>query len=372
MTSKAQASGFDSSSPSHEHEARLLVELLRSSRLSLLYGEAGADKTALLRSGLMPLLSRRTSDTLVPAAVRASASGVVVPFPDRRRRLSGRVAKGRREIVVYFDEWTDTPLASLRDVLYRATGTGAADQLAPSMRLGEILEDLSTRLDARFIVLLDRFENLLEPPSPGFGAFSNELAEAVRSAELPASFLIAVSAEARPRLTSLQARIPGFDDFSLRLAPPRDFKPLAAPRIVKSASPTPSDAAIETDAPPVLTEALATPPSARLPHPASVFAPIDRAPGRPKVKNPPLPRLQVTTADVYAMIEQALSRIAARAVSEARPAEGLDAAVQGFGRAAVLPSAGGSGARMHGNDLRSAIEKMERRLGVPPGSADDS
>jgi len=79
LTSKAHASGFDRSGPSHDQEAWLLVQLLRTSRLSLLYAEGGADKSALLTLGLMPLLGRRASDKLVPAAVRAS--GVVVPFP---------------------------------------------------------------------------------------------------------------------------------------------------------------------------------------------------------------------------------------------------------------------------------------------------
>src|SRR5438309_1005905 len=38
---------------SQEQEARLLAELLRTSRLALLYGQPGSDKTALLKNDLM-------------------------------------------------------------------------------------------------------------------------------------------------------------------------------------------------------------------------------------------------------------------------------------------------------------------------------
>ena len=160
MTSTAQAPGVEPSYPAHEQEALLLVELLRSSRLSLLYAQARSDKTAFLRQGLTPLLGRRAGDRLVPGAVRAS--GVVVPFPDRRSRSSTRSSKRRREIVVYFDDWTDTPLAALREALYGAVGADPADRAKTNARLGGVLEDLSQRFDSHFIVLFYRFERLLE------------------------------------------------------------------------------------------------------------------------------------------------------------------------------------------------------------------
>ena len=148
MTSTAQVPSVEHSYPAHEQEALLLVELLRSSRLSLLYAQARSDKTAFLRQGLTPLLGRRAGDRLVPGAVRAS--GVVVPFPDRRSRSSARSSKRRREIVVYFDDWTDTPVAALREALYGAVGADPADRAKTNARLGGVLEDLSLRFDSHF------------------------------------------------------------------------------------------------------------------------------------------------------------------------------------------------------------------------------
>ncbi len=99
------------------------------------------------------------------------------------------------------------------------------------MRLSEILEDLSRRFDAHLVILLDRFEELREssPHDAAIDQFANELAEAINQPQLPASFLIAVAEEAKPRLADLRGRISGFDDSSLKLAPPREFRQAVAP-----------------------------------------------------------------------------------------------------------------------------------------------
>jgi hypothetical protein len=366
VTSIAHASGFDRSGQPHDQEARLLVQLLRTSRLSLLYAEGGADKTALLRLGLMPLLGRRTIDKAVPAVVRAS--GVVVPFPDRRGRSALRASKRRREMVVYFDGWNETPLAALREALHLATATGPAEQLAPSMRLGEVLDDLGRRMDAHLIVLLDRFEDLLRTPSqgPGHTQLMNELAEAVKLAELPASFLIAVDDDARSQLASLQARIPGFDDFSLKLAPRRDFKAPAAPRIVNSADAARPAPPVALESLPVLTQPLATPPAATRPLAPAPSVSTAHVPRRPKVKEPPLPRVQIRTEDVYAMIEEALSRIAPGTVGLALPAAVPEVPVPEGTGPSPSPASSDARAQTGCQDLQKAIERMEQRLRTPP------
>ena len=269
-----------------------------------------SDKTGLLRHGLTPLLSRRAGDRLVPGAVRAS--GVVVPFPDRRSRSSIYSSKRRREIVVYFDDWTDTPLAALREALYRAVGADQADRAKTNARLGGVLEDLSQRFDCHFIVLLDRFEDLLQAPSDeaAIVQFANELAEAINQPQLAANFLIALAEEAKPRLAGLRARIPGFDDSSLKLAPPRDVNPAVTPTRHQEAI-----APAVVKALPVLTETVTVPDRDPVPAPPTALGPKIRPPAKRKVKQP-LPRLEIKTEDVYTMIESALARIAIRTAVE--------------------------------------------------------
>jgi len=296
-----------------DQESRLLAELLRTSRLALLFGEAGSDKTALLKSGLMPLLRRRAGDTAGPVAARES--GVVVPFPDRRRRPSARAAKRRRELVVYFDNWAESPLASLKARIHMAAATDAAELQAEPARLSESLALLSKRLEADFIILLDRFEVFLQAPSgrEDITRFANELVEAINQPQLPANFLISLDEEARPRLAGLRDSIPGFDDFSLRLTRAHGARPAG----VSAPSPVPSVAAPTVLAsPPVLTDALTAPSSHASPDPVADAVRPNRPSRKPKVKREPPPRVVVRTTDVYALIETTLARTAVGPVSE--------------------------------------------------------
>jgi len=370
VTSTAQAAGVDIAFQAHEQEALLLVELLRSSRLSLLYAEPGADKTALLRFGLMPLLCRRAGDHLGPAAVRAS--GVVVPFPDRRSRSSVRSSKRRREIVVYLGDWGgDTPLTVLRGALFAAIATEQPDAATANARLVEILDDLSQRFDAHFIVLLDRYEDLLVMPADDTAAaqFANELAEAINRPQLTANFLIALTEEAAPRLAALRARIPGFDDSSLKLAPPREFQQ-ATPRTLRQEPAAP--ATFPTL--PVLTETVPVSDNKPVPTPHVASGMPARSHGRKKVRQPPVPRVELKIADVYAMIEAALDRIAKSATDESLPCDRTES--MRSAQSPVPEPIASDPSRPprppgRGKELQEAIDRMERRLGAAAGDKRD-
>ena len=281
----------------------MLGEVLRTSRLALLFGEAGSGTTTLLKSELMPLLRRRASDRLV--AVAARNAGVVVPFPDRRDRAAARASRCQRELIVYFDDWTDTPLAALHACIHRAAATRPADQPAPPARLGETLSALSSQLDATIIILLDRFEEFLRAPShqDENAQFANELIEAINQARLPANFLISLNEEARPQLARLRSRIPGFDDFSLTLTRPQGVKP--APAVCKPALPN----AVVVESLPVLNEPMSLPDTeVTLPVRPATGPPASGTAGAARLKLPPPARIRVKTEDVYAFIEATLSR----------------------------------------------------------------
>ena len=285
--------------------------------MALLFGEVGSDKTMLLKQGLMPLLHRRANDLIATVAARENRA--VIPFPDRRSRATALATKGRREIVVYFDAWADTPLAALHTCLHHAAATRPSEPTAGPTRLSETLATLSARLDASFIILLDRFEEFLQAPSQreDVAQFTNELVEAVNQVELPANFLISVNEAARHRLASLRSRIPGFDDFSLKLASSPDFQPLAAPAPAPLRKPAvPNAALIQTL--PVLKELIAASPVGGTPLAiTAIVTPPRRAARTPKVKLPPLVRLPLKTQDVYEFIEATLAHTAAEIPSDA-------------------------------------------------------
>ena len=300
------ASAFDPSWPAHDHEARLLSEVLRTSRLALLFGEAGSDKTAFLKNGLMPVLHRRASDRIAPSAARET--GVVVPFADRRRRSPAPTSKRRLELVVYFDSWGDAPLVALQASIHQAAGRSPAAPAQAPLRLSETLATLSGQLDASFIVLLDRFEEFLQAPADreDIVGFANELVDAITQVRLPANFLISLNEQARPQLARLRSRIPGFDDYSLRLPQPPGLRPTSLLVHVPALPETAPVSAV-----PTLTEAVALPMVApTAPAEIAPAAAASRTAAQPKLKLPAPSRVPVTTDQVYAFIEATLAHTA--------------------------------------------------------------
>ena len=293
----------------------MLAELLRTSRLALLFGQVGSDKTALLQHDLMPLMRRRTVDQAASAPVRETR--VVVPFQERRSRDAIHASKHKREIIVYFDDWTDAPLAALQTRIHQAAAVPAPTHTAHTAHpasLRDTLNALTGRLNATIIILLDRFEQLLKTPTdrPGSAEFTDELVEAINEESLAANFLIALDDEARPKLASLRSRIPGFDDFSLTLAGLPTPTPVA-PAGQLLAPPCPVAIGIL----PVLNEAVSDRGAVVTPPSMSLAAASKRpAATKPKAKLPPPSRAVVKTDDVYALIQVTLARTATQGMAE--------------------------------------------------------
>jgi len=198
---------------SRHRDALMLSNLLRVSRLTLLHGEAGAGKSALLKNEVLPLLRRRATDVQAPATDRPR---VVVPFPDRRG--PGRQA-GRREVAVYFDAWGDDPLSGLIAQVETALDLARGEAGAPDTPLAEVLLALGERQDARLMVILDSFEALLAFPADHAGArrFGDELAQVLNHPGVPAHFFIVVRDDAQSRLEPWRQRVTGFGDRWLRI-----------------------------------------------------------------------------------------------------------------------------------------------------------
>jgi hypothetical protein len=305
----------------HDREARLLADILRSARIALLFDVLGTEKTALLKTGLMPLLSRRAADA--EPTMPSGRGAQVLPFPDRRRATASARRAACREVIVYFDAWADDdPLPALVQRIARAVDPAGDDTASPDdgRPLASLLAALHRDRPVNLIVVLDRFEELLHglPARPGHARFASELVAAVNSPDLPANFLLALNEAARPRLQSLRAGIPGFDNFSLKLAPPAggDGPPGAA----AAAGTAPADVRSIVATAPVLKHAVAEPPL--LKHPldtGSGKAPLSAAPpttairppraARPKSDKPrgPPVRAPLHLADVYAFIEAKLA-----------------------------------------------------------------
>jgi hypothetical protein len=202
-------------------QAPLLAGLLRSSTLTLLYGEAGCGKSALVRGAVWPLLQRRAVDRLV-ANVPAAAI----------ERRSGP----RAEVALWFDDWTGDPLQRLRAALAAALpGLAQADTTDPQ-RLGRHAQALATQP----LLILDGFEQALAPGADRerLDPFIDALVAWVTHPQAPLHVLLVLRDEARLWLAPLRRRIPGLDRHWLRVAA-ASRPSAAAPAAAAPSSPAP-------------------------------------------------------------------------------------------------------------------------------------
>jgi len=196
-----------------ETEASILAQLLRLSRLTVLYGEAGAGKTALLKNGVLPQLRRRASDRDFTAA---PASAKELPFPDRRQIHP--VAERAPEVAIFFDEWNEAPLAALEARMRGALRASRPRAAEPAASMAKSLGAWNQELGVRFLIIFDAFDEYLgaSRDAPGIRKFGAQFEEVLKDDRLPANFLLALRDE-RALLERFEGRIALLGDTSVRL-----------------------------------------------------------------------------------------------------------------------------------------------------------
>jgi hypothetical protein len=182
------------SADAREHEVRMLVDLVRLSRVTLLFAESGSDKSGFVRSGVMPLLQHDRGGTV-------------------------------KQVAVLLDWWEKVPLAVLNaridEALARMVGD-AAHAMGDHASADSLCARLAARqraFDCTFIIIFDRFEEYLAAPAdrPDVRDFEAQFVEAVNSGTLAANFLLSLDEDAAPLLARLRERIPGLGDARVRL-----------------------------------------------------------------------------------------------------------------------------------------------------------
>src|SRR5688572_23192574 len=176
-----------------DRELRMLVQLVRLSRVTVAVAEAGCDKSEVVRSNVLPLLQDGTG-------------GV------------------REEVAVLLDWWKKRPLAVLNaridEALARLFGDAAyAMGDSPTDSLSVRLARRQQAFDCTFVIVLDRFEQYLAARAerPDLEEFELQFIEAVETRTLRANFLLSLDEDAAPLLAPLREHIPGLGDARVRL-----------------------------------------------------------------------------------------------------------------------------------------------------------
>jgi hypothetical protein len=178
-----------------DSERKIIAANLRSSRLTILYGESGTGKSSVLRAGVIPDLRRNLSENL---ETRGEPRFAVVAFSAWRDDPAAGLAGAIEEALVELVE----PREASRDSSVTDLFWGGAEQIG-----GKIL------------VILDQFEEyfLYHRGEGDQGSFPSAFIEAVNRPDLRVNFLISIREDALAKLDVFQGEIPHLFDNYLRI-----------------------------------------------------------------------------------------------------------------------------------------------------------
>ena len=190
MTAPATAQATGPAPQRSNWHPGLLASLLRSNRLTLLGGEPGPSRDALLRRGLIPTL-----------------------HPLHRQGSAG-------ERALRFDSWGTLPVQALREQIDKVL---PGDTPLPAQAtLAEQLGRAWRRHGVQLLLVLDAFERHLDEPAdrPDIARFDRELAACIADEQLPLHVLLVVDPARDARLQRYATSIPELGLNRLRLPPP--------------------------------------------------------------------------------------------------------------------------------------------------------
>jgi hypothetical protein len=178
----------------------MLANLLRGSRLTLLFGQAGAGKSGLLRNEVLPLL------------------------------------EGPLEVAILFNSWEEKPLAELQ---LRIENALDLPHHVASHSLCEVLQTAKAQRQTRILILLDDFEQhlLADPQDLAHQIFAQALKAAMHHTDNLAHFFIAVRDESQALLEPWRREVRGFGDRWIRIRPWQTMLPVAPDPAQPSAAP---------------------------------------------------------------------------------------------------------------------------------------
>jgi WD40 repeat protein len=179
-----------------DKERSIIIQNLKASRLTLLYGTSGVGKTSVLRAGVGHTLE---------FLAKQNMSALGAP----------------KFIVVYFNVWKEDPVLALKKAIEDAVQCfGSSEPLdlsSPDLTLAQALYKANEYVHGTLLLLLDQFEEYFLYHSARVEAFDQQLAQAVNDPGLRANFLISMREDMLAQLDRLKGKIPHILNNYLRL-----------------------------------------------------------------------------------------------------------------------------------------------------------
>jgi hypothetical protein len=170
-------------------EGNIIIENLRASRLTLLYGTSGVGKSSVLHAGVVHKLHELTRQSVEQLGEPEFA-------------------------VVIFSGWRDDPIAGLmrcvQEAVASALNVKSLEPVPASSNLGDMLKAWTDRFGIQLLIILDQFEEYFQyrGDETGEGTFAFEFPHAVNRADLPAKFLISIRDDGLSRLDRFKTQLP--------------------------------------------------------------------------------------------------------------------------------------------------------------------
>ncbi|BAT53544.1 WD-40 repeat-containing protein [Nostoc sp. NIES-3756] len=203
-----------------EKEQQIIIQNLRTSRLTVLYGDSGVGKSSLLRAGVAYHLRQSAQENFEKTGKPGCA---VIVFPPLKGEIKDRLSW--EDPITGIEEQLELEITNLfksisphevKEQFKQAIADILKNKPVPPLEKPSFADTLKAWIkvirqedeNGRLFIILDQFEDYFDLLSEGLGdTFAGEFSQAVNDSKLQVHFLISIRQDALAKLDYFKGRI---------------------------------------------------------------------------------------------------------------------------------------------------------------------